>query len=94
MPDAARIGDQHTCPLTDPSAHEGGPILTGETTVLIADQPAARVTDTAECNGPVDTITEGCPTVLISDQFAARVGDATAHGGVITEGCSTVLIGG
>jgi len=93
MPDAARIGDQHTCPLTDPSAHEGGPILTGETTVLIADMAAARVTDTAKCNGPVDTITEGCSTVLISDQFAARVGDPTTHGGVIVEGCPTVLIG-
>lgn len=93
MPDAARIGDNHTCPLTDPSAHEGGPILTGETTVLIADKAAARVTDTAKCNGPTDTIVEGCPTVLISDQQAARVGDPTTHGGVIVEGCTTVTIG-
>ena len=93
MPDAARIGDDHTCPVVDAAAHEGGPILTGELTVLIADQPAARVTDTATCNGPVDTIVEGCPTVSIADQHAARVGDPTTHGGVITEGCPTVLIG-
>ena len=93
MPDAARIGDNHTCPVVDAAAHEGGPILTGELTVLIADQAAARVTDTAKCNGPVDAIVEGCPTVTIADQFAARVGDATAHGGVIVEGCNTVTIG-
>ncbi len=93
MPDAARKGDHHTCPLTDPKAHEGGPILTGERTVLIADKRAARVTDTAKCNGPTDTIVEGCSTVLIADQQAARVGDHTTHGGVIVEGCSTVIIG-
>jgi uncharacterized Zn-binding protein involved in type VI secretion len=94
MPDAARIGDNHTCPVSDPKAHKGGPILTGERTVLIADKRAARVTDKAKCNGPVDKIVDGCNTVLIADKAAARVGDSTTHGGVIVEGCSTVLIGG
>ena len=93
MPDAARIGDDHSCPLVDVAAHEGGPIISGEPTVRIADSPAARVTDNAQCNGCLDMIAEGCTTVTISDLFAARVGDHTAHGGVIVEGCTTVTIG-
>jgi len=62
MPDAARIGDNHTCPVSDPSAHVGGPILTGETTVLIADMAAARVGDHTAHGG---VIVEGCRTVTI-----------------------------
>ncbi len=63
---AARLGDMHTCPMSDgPKPHVGGPILTGSATVLISGQPAARQGDTATCAGPPDTIVAGCPTVLI-----------------------------
>lgn len=63
---AARLGDMHTCPLSDgPKPHVGGPIATGSATVLIGGQPAARQGDTATCAGPPDTIAAGCPTVLI-----------------------------
>ena len=38
MPPAARITDNHTCPKVDPPPHVGGPIIQGETTVLIGFQ--------------------------------------------------------
>ncbi len=96
MPPAARVGDLHTCPLSDgPKPHVGGPILPPCCmTVLIGWQPAARMTDMATCAGPPDTIVMASSTVLIAGQFAARQGDLTAHGGVITMGDATVLIGG
>ncbi|MBL8603330.1 MAG: PAAR domain-containing protein [Myxococcales bacterium] len=95
MPPASRIGDMHTCPKVEPGPvpHVGGPILTGESTVLIGNMPAARVSDKAQCNAPPDSISKGASGVLISNQQAARIGDPTAHGGVIVAGFSTVLIG-
>lgn len=90
---AARIGDMHICPMPGKPPHVGGPVLTGEATVLIGGEPAARKGDKAHCNGSKDTITQGERTVLIGGQPAARQGDKTAHGGMITIGCPTVLIG-
>lgn len=97
MPPAARLGDMHTCPMVDPGPkpHVGGPILPPcEPTVIVCNQPAARVSDKAVCIGPPDTIAMGSPTVLIGNKMAARIGDPTVHGGVIVQGCPTVLIGG
>lgn len=97
MPFAARVGDMHTCPLTNPGPvpHVGGPILPpGTPTVLIGGVPAATVGDMCMCIGPPDTIALGSGTVLIGGKFAARMGDSTAHGGVIVAGCATVIIGG
>ena len=93
---AARVGDMHTCPLSDgPKPHVGGPILPpGEPTVLIGGMPAARSGDMATCTGPPDAIAMGSATVMIGGVPAARQGDMTSHGGVITIGCLTVLIGG
>lgn len=92
---AARVGDMHTCPMSDgPKPHVGGPILpAGCPTVLIGGQPAARVGDMLTCVGLPDTIVKGEPTVLIGGQPAARLGDSTAHGGVIVVGFPTVQIG-
>lgn len=96
MPPAARVGDLHTCPLSDgPKPHVGGPIMPpGVPTVLIGGLPAATATGMATCAGPPDTIVRGSATVLIGGKPAARLGDQTAHGGVITVGCPTVMIGG
>jgi uncharacterized Zn-binding protein involved in type VI secretion len=96
MPPAARVGDMHTCPLSDgPKPHVGGPIMPpGVPTVLIGGMPAATATGMASCAGPPDVIVKGSTTVLIGGKPAARMGDQTAHGGVITLGCMTVLIGG
>ena len=91
MPDAARVGDQHVCPLPP---HVGGTVLPPAcTSVLIGGEPAARVGDMAVCQGPMDIIAMGEPTVLIGGQPAARKGDPTVHGGVIVVGEPSVLIG-
>lgn len=92
---AARLGDMHTCPMSDgPKPHVGGPISMGATQVLIGGQPAARVGDMAVCAGPPDTIAMGSATVIIEGKPAARMGDMTAHGGQIAQGYPMVMIGG
>ena len=91
----ARIGDMHVCPAVNPGPvpHVGGPIITGQPNVLVGKMPAARVSDTATCVGPPDTIVKGSSGVFIGKMPAARLGDNCAHGGVIVAGCPTVLIG-
>ena len=95
MPPAARIIDNHVCPKVEPGPvpHVGGPVITGDITVLIGDQPAARVGDKLICVGPPDSVSAGEPTVKIGDKDAARRGDPTSHGGKIVMGCMTVNIG-
>ena len=97
MPPAARIGDNHVCPMqspaTPPIPHVGGPISLGSPTVKIGFMPAARVSDMAVCVGPPDTIAMGSFTVKINYMSAARLGDSTAHGGKIVVGSPTVIIG-
>lgn len=93
---AARIGDNHICPMMDgPKPHVGGPILPpGTVTVLIGGMPAATVGGMCLCVSPVpDSIVLGSPTVLIGGVPAARLFDTTAHGGSIVFGAATVLIG-
>ena len=97
MMPAARLTDNHVCPMFDgPKPHVGGPIAgPGCPTVLIGMMPAARATDMAVCVGPPDTIAKGSATVLIGSMPAARLLDNCAHGGIIVgPGCPTVLIGG
>ncbi|MCR1024521.1 PAAR domain-containing protein [Cellulophaga baltica] len=97
MPDAARVGDNHSCPMTNPdgSPHTGGPILPpGLATVRIGGQPAAVVGDSCTCAGPPDSIMSGSSSVKIGGKPAARKGDSTTHGGSITVGFPTVKIGG
>lgn len=96
MPGAARVGDMHTCPLSDgPKPHVGGPVMPvgSVPTVLINGQPAAVVGTMCTCAGPPDSIAFGSLTVLIGGQQAARMGDSTSHGGLISVGSPTVLIG-
>ena len=96
MPFAARITDNHVCPMvTGLVPHGGGPILPpGTVTVFIGGLPAATLGDMLVCAGPPDTIVKGSATVLIGGKPAARMGDTTAHGGTILMGCVTVNIGG
>ena len=92
---AARIGDNHLCPMiTGVVPHVGGPITKGQPNVLIGNMPAARATDLVTCVGPPDTIAKGSATVLIGGMPAARMLDLTAHGGAIVMGFPQVLIGG
>jgi len=97
MPFAARVTDNHTCPLTNPNAspHTGGPVMPpGIPTVLIGGKPAATVGSMCVCAGPPDSIIKGSASVFINNKPAARQGDKTAHGGSITAGCTSVIIGG
>lgn len=97
MPAAARVSDQHTCPMTNPngSPHTGGPILgPGAPSVLIKGLAAAVVATPCTCAGPPDSIKQGSQTVKFEGKAAARMGDPTQHGGSITGGESSVIIGG
>lgn len=97
MPFAARLKDDHKCPLANPngSPHKGGPIIAPcVTSVLIGGKAAATVGSMCTCTGPPDSIVKGSTTVLIGGLPAARVGDTTAHGGVISSGFKSVIIGG
>jgi uncharacterized Zn-binding protein involved in type VI secretion len=96
MGDAARLGDDHTCPKSNwfIYPHKGGPVAApGEPHVLIEGSVAARFTDTATCIGALDAVAEGSPTVFIGGMLAARKGDATEHEGAISNGAATVQIG-
>lgn len=95
---AARVGDNHSCPLSNPGSgnpHTGGLITgPGVSNVLIGKKPAAVVGDKCVCQGPVDFIASGSSTVKIGGQFAARKDDMTQHGGKIITGFTKVTIGG
>ncbi|MEM9885308.1 MAG: PAAR domain-containing protein [Bacteroidota bacterium] len=96
MPGAARVGDMHTCPLSDgPKPHVGGPVLPAGAipTVLINGQMAAVMGTLCFCVGPPDSIAIGSPTVMIGGKQAARMGDTTNHGGSVTMGSPNVIIG-
>lgn len=92
MPDAARISDNHTCPIP---GHGGGPIFSGSSNVIVGFLPAARIGDAVICLpvGPVDKIAVGSATVVINHRSAARKTDPCIHGSIIVAGCPTVIIG-
>ena len=96
MSPAARITDNHICPMvTGQVPHVGGPVLPpGAATVLINNLPAATLSSMCLCTGPPDTIVAGSGTVLIGAKPAARLGDSTTHGGTIVAGSANVMIGG
>lgn len=99
MPPAARITDNHVCPMQTPGVppipHVGGPIIgPGEPTVLIGGIPAAKMGDSCTCVGPPDSLIKGSATVMIGGTPAIRLGDTTAHGGTVVLGLPTVMIGG
>lgn len=92
---AARIGDDHICPLSDgPKPHVGGPVQApGARMVFIEGKLAARVGDVCQCKGPPDAIAKGSASVFINGKPASRQTDATVHGGRITGGASKTFIG-
>ncbi len=106
---AARVSDKIMCPLQTPTpggpvphaVPPGNPILPpGCPTVLIGNQPAARIGDQCMCvspAGPVvpNPIIRGAFPCLIGGQPAARMTDQGAHPGssISPPCCTTVLIG-
>ena len=99
MPPAARVNDNHICPMQTPAVvpipHVGGPILgPGVPNVLIEGMPASVVGDVCICVGPPSAVMKGSTGVLIAGRAAARVGDPTMHGGsILPPGAPTVWIG-
>jgi len=99
MPPAARVNDNHICPMQTPAVvpipHVGGPIMgPGVPTVLIEGMPASVVGDVCICVGPPSAVMQGSTGVLIAGRAAARVGDPTMHGGnILPPGALTVIIG-
>lgn len=85
MPPAARITDKHSC-----AKHPPNKVVTGESTVIVGNQPQARVSDKHDCGAEV---TEGEKSVIIEGKEAARKGDPTSHGGTVASGDPTVIIG-
>lgn len=102
MPNAARVGDNHSCTMVDPATgapHTGGPILPYPAPDVLTDLlPAARATDRLVCANPApDFIVTGSQSVLINNRPAARVTDKTMHGApasMILVGSLDVEIGG
>ncbi|MBK8262739.1 MAG: PAAR domain-containing protein [Nannocystis sp.] len=99
MPEAARVGDHHTCPCPTPQAHVGGPIEPPcSPDVETNGRPQARATDQLTCTGVGlrNFIVTGSPTVVINGKMAARRTDYTMHAppGMIVAGSPDVVIGG
>jgi uncharacterized Zn-binding protein involved in type VI secretion len=93
---AARVGDMHTCPMSDGlKRHIGGPVLPlgASSNVFIGGRLAATVGTKCMCLSAPDTIANGSKGVFINGKPAARMGDSTAHRGRVTSGLPTVLIG-
>lgn len=66
LPAWRALTDVHSCPLSNgPQPHVGGTVAVGSLTVLINNQPAARMGDmVVEAGGP-NSIAVGEPTVMI-----------------------------
>ena len=96
MPPAARVTDNHVCPMvTVLVPHVGGPISTpGGPTVTIGGMPAACVGSVCVCVGPPDTIVKGSATVTICGVPAARMGDSACPRRHHRARRATVMIGG
>ena len=91
---AARVDDSHSCPLTTPEVHVGGPILAqGAPNTLFNGKHAARVTDKATCVAPApDTVRGGLITVFIDGSPASRELDNTDKGFILA-GSPDILLG-
>lgn len=63
---AARIGDNHVCPMvTGVVPHVGGPFVLGSFTVIVGGVPQSRVMDMLICVGPPDMLANGSPNVMV-----------------------------
>jgi uncharacterized Zn-binding protein involved in type VI secretion len=91
---AARVDDNHLCPLTVPAIHVGGPILLpGALQTFINGKNAARVNDKAVCTAPApDTVRGGLITVFVDGNPASRIADKTDVGSIVG-GSADVLFG-
>ena len=88
------INMMHTCPMTTGMVpHVGGPVIgPGSAGVTINGTPIALQGDMCQCQGPPDTITQGCPRVTINGVPIAVQQSPTAHGGIIPQGVTGVVV--
>lgn len=63
---AARVGDQHVCPMLNPgpTPHLGGPISQGVDSVLIEGRAAASLGSLCQCAAALDNLVQGAATVV------------------------------
>ena len=94
MPPAARIGDNHTCPMVDPGPkpHVGGPVVSGAPNVLINGRPPPGSATPARAWGRRTPSRAARLDVFIAGAPAARLGDGTAHGGMVAAGSANVIV--
>lgn len=88
------INMMHTCPMTTGTVpHIGGPVIgPGSVGVKINGIPVALQGDTCQCQGPPDSIIQGCPGVTINGTPIAVQQSPTAHGGTIPQGVAGVVV--
>jgi uncharacterized Zn-binding protein involved in type VI secretion len=68
---ASRIGDMHTCPMSDgPKPHVGGPIILGSFNVITCNVPQSYQGNPAICVGPPDSLLVGATTVLVGQNMS------------------------
>ncbi len=95
MKPVATVGSMHVCPMCSGTVpHVGGPVVMGDSTVLMNGKPVAVMGDMCTCAaGPPDVIVTGNPSILVNGKPIACVGDMTAHGGAIVQGEPNILVG-
>ncbi len=95
MKPVATVGSMHVCPMCSGTVpHVGGPVVMGDSTVLMNGKPVALMGDMCTCAaGPPDVIVTGNPSILVNGKPIACVGDMTAHGGAIVQGEPNILVG-
>lgn len=88
------VNMMHTCPMTTGTVpHVGGPVIgPGSVGVKINGVPIALQGDTCQCQGPPDSIVQGCPGVTINGTPIAVQQSPTAHGGTIPQGVTGVVV--
>lgn len=82
-------GHNHSCPMSDPKRHIGGPVVsTQQIFVTVDGVPIATVGDICTCAGvpTSDSIAGGSSVANINGHKIARVGDPCNHGGTLTQG--------
>ncbi len=91
---AARVDDNHVCPLTTPPPHVGGLILPpGGVNTIVNGHHAARVSDKAFCVAPApDTVRGGLISVFVDGNPFSRLADKTDVGNIVV-GSPDVLLG-
>lgn len=84
MSPAARLGDEHACPM------HGKNVIVATASPSTADgRPMAAVGDACACGAVIVT---GSPLTTLEGRPTAHIGSTTSHGGVILTGSTNALV--